>query len=225
MIFASINIMIQQNAVVFHDAHLTSASTFPRSSSFAIFEALKGHIGFAHVFKLADAAVYLEKNSPELVILNLKEYRGQNVHPLAKLRKHFENLPIVLFCEKLSRDERIEIFRTQNVFAFDLSLEKQDIARYFQQFRFRNPKARSFVRFQRSRALSIEFESQKFAAHFIDYSQTGAQILSANFQAKAKSRILVTYESKATQQLRQIESYVVWSDGASRIGLQFLAFR
>ena len=209
--------MNQQKIVVFHEALLEADS---------IFASLSLDFHFTHIHNLNDAGVYLKNQRPDLVIFKLNKYLGEKAHPLSKLRRYFSSLPILLLCEQLSRDERIEIHRIDKVFAFDLSLEKNDFSKYLQKIYQRSSRARSFVRFARSRALSVEFEDKSFAASFIDYSQTGAQIKMKEFSLRLKSRVLVSYLSRTSQKIRQIESYVVWANPESgRIGLQFLAVR
>ena len=90
-------------------------------------------------------------------------------------------------------------------------------------FRFQNAKARNFLRYKRSRDLKIYFDSREIDAHFIDYSQTGAQIEYDSSILHNKMRIRIAYQSQYSEQRRQIESYVVWTGGPSRAGIQFLA--
>ncbi len=217
--------MNRQKVAVFHESASQEYEKNSQTRIHGVFTSLKADFHFEHIYDLRHATQFIENHELDLVIFYLKKYRGSVAHPLAKLRKYFKNLPLLIFCDEMSRDARIEIHRHQNIFAFDLSLESHDIVKYLNKFCYRHPKARSFVRFNRSRILNIEFENQKHTARFIDYSQTGAQIQTLDFQPRPKSRVLVTYESKSTRQIRQIESYVVWVDGINRIGLQFLAVR
>jgi hypothetical protein len=224
--------MTPQKLIVFHECRrpiMSAATVTLRSESLqaeSIFTELQVSFQMTHIYNLDEARIYLQAQYPDVVVLKLESYLGEKVHPLLKLRKYFGHLPILVLCEQLSREQRIEIHRIDKLFAFDLSLEKKDFAKYLLRFTNQTSKARSFVRFGRSRKLSLEFEDQKHEASFIDYSQTGAQIKMKDFRPKLKSRVLVSYLSKTTQKIREIESYVVWVNAESgRVGVQFLAVR
>ena len=190
-----------------------------------IWQELKGCFDLAYLYQTSDAVEYFKSSKPDLMVLNLEKFERHRLQSYKNLRNLLKDIPILVLCDELDRSERIEINRISNTYAFELGAEERDLKNYLLKSRFRNAKARNFLRYPRSRNLKLCFDNREISAHFIDYSQTGAQIQYSSSVLHSRMRVRVEYHSQTAEQIRQIESYVVWAGGSSRAGIQFLAVR
>ncbi len=214
---------MKQNILVLREPNFEDPKLLITDKSYFILRGLEESFDVSNIFQTSQAIDYFQAKKPDLVVLSLNKFLIQKISSFQKLRNLVKDIPILIICDELNREERIEINRISNTFAFELDAEERDLKNYLLRFRFQNAKARNFLRYKRSRELKIYFDNREVDAHFIDYSQTGAQIQYDSSILHNKMRIRIAYQSQHTDQLRQIESYVVWTGGPSRAGLQFLA--
>ena len=216
---------MKQKILVVREHSFLDPVKLAKDKSHRILSGLESNFEISNVFQMSEASQYFKVKRPDLVVLSLEKFVSQKIAAFQKMRILMKEIPILILCDELIREDRIEIHKISNTFAFQLDAEEKDLQKYLTQFRFQNPRARNFLRYKRSRELKLHFNNTEMSANFIDYSQTGAQIEIHGSKLERKMHVLVSYESKSTEQIRQIDSYVVWTEGKSRAGIQFLAVR
>ena len=214
---------MKQKILVLREASLEDPKLLSIDKTHRILCGLEKSFDIANVFQTSEALIYFQAKKPDLVVLSLEKCFVQKILSFQKLRVLMKDIPILIVSDEFNREERIEINRISNTFAFELGVEERDLKNWLLRFRFRNAKARNFLRYKRSRNLKIYFDNREIDANFIDYSQTGAQIKYDSSILHNKMRIRIAYQSQNTEQLRQIESYVFLKGESSRAGIQFLA--
>lgn len=224
MKFASIEPMKQKILVLREPAFLKPAK-LAQDKSYRVLSNLENRFEISNVFQMSEATYYFQTKKPDLVILSLEKFVTQKLASFHKLRTLMADIPILILCDELARDDRIAIHKISNTFAFQLNAEEKDLQQYLTKFRFQNAKARNFLRYKRSRRLKLYVNNQEMDANFIDYSQTGAQIEMRGMKLERKMHVLISYESQSTKQMRRIDSYVVWTEENHHAGIQFLAVR
>ncbi len=214
---------MKQKILVLRDPQLENQKFLNTDKSYRLFRKLDDSFEISNVFDTREALRYFQAKKPDLLVLSLEKFLVQKLSSFQKLRTLMNRIPILVICDDLNREERIEINRISNTYAFELDAEERDLRNYLLRFRFQNAKARNFLRYKRNRDLKLYVDNREIDAQFIDYSQTGAQIHYKSSILHHKMRVRIAYHSQYSEQLRQIESYVIWAGGESRAGIQFLA--
>ncbi len=214
---------MRQKILVLRELSYEDPKLLIHNKSYRILSRLEDCFEVTNAFQTSEAVDYFQKMRPDLVILNIEKFFAQKLTSYQRLRHLMKGIPILIICDELDRAERIEINKIQNTFAFELGEEERDLKKYLLRFRFHQAKPRNFLRYKRSRDLKLYFDNREISGRFIDYSQTGAKIQYASSVLHKKMRLRIEYHSQLTEELKQIESYVVWTGDASRAGIQFLA--